>query len=62
MVAAVQGMQGSEMPPTAAQLLACNQQQAAYSALMAKWTALKAKASGQAAPATPAAAGRGAAK
>ena len=46
MVAAVQGMQGSEMPPTAAQLLACNQQQAAYSAVMAKWTALKARVSG----------------
>jgi hypothetical protein len=43
MVGAVQAMQGSEMPPTAAQLLACNQQQAAYSALMAKWAALKAK-------------------
>ncbi len=53
MVGAVQAMQGSEMPPTAAQLLACNQQQAAYSALMTKWAALKAKMSGQAAPAKP---------
>jgi hypothetical protein len=50
MIGAVQAMQGSEMPPTAAQLLACNQQQAAYSAMMAKWAALKAKASGPAAP------------
>jgi hypothetical protein len=58
MVAAVQGMQGSEMPPTAAQLLACNQEQAAYSALMAKWAALKGKLTGPAAPA----AGRGDAK
>jgi hypothetical protein len=51
MVGAVQGMQAAEMPPTAAQLLAVNREQAAYSALMAKWAALKAKASGQAAPA-----------
>jgi hypothetical protein len=43
MVGAVQGMQGSEMPPTAAQLQACAQQEAAYTALMAKWTALMAK-------------------
>jgi hypothetical protein len=59
MVAAVQGMQGSEMPPTAAQLQACSQQQTAYTALMTKWTALKAKVSG---PVAPVAAGRGAAK
>jgi hypothetical protein len=51
MVAAVQGMQAAEMAPTAAQLLACNQEQASYSALMAKWSALKIKASGSAAPA-----------
>ena len=57
MVAAAQAMQGSEMPPTAAQLEACSQQQAAYTALMAKWAALKAKVNGPAAPA-----GRGAAK
>jgi hypothetical protein len=50
MVGAVQAMQAAEMPPTAAQLLAVNREQAAYSALMAKWAALKAKASGQAAP------------
>jgi hypothetical protein len=49
MVAAVQGMQGSEMPPTAAELAACNQQQAAYSALMARWISLKAKVNGPAA-------------
>jgi photosystem II stability/assembly factor-like uncharacterized protein len=42
LVAAAQAMQGSEMPPTAAQLQACAQQQAAYSALMSKWAALKA--------------------
>ena len=58
MVAAVQGMQGSEMPPTAAQLQACSEQKAAYTALMAKWSALKAKVNGPAAPA----AGRGGAK
>jgi len=50
MVAAVMPMQSSEMPPTAAQLLACGQQEAAYTALMANWTALKAKVSGPAAP------------
>jgi hypothetical protein len=61
MIAAVQAMQAAEMAPTQAQLLACNQQQAAYTAVMAKWAALKAKASGQAAPAQ-AAGGRGAAK
>ena len=58
MVAAVEGMQGSEMPPTAAELLACSKEQADYSALMARWAALKAKVNGPAAPA----AGRGAAK
>jgi hypothetical protein len=57
MVAAAQGMQGSEMPPTAAELHACSQQQAAYTVVMAKWTALKAKVNGPAA-----AGGRGAAK
>jgi hypothetical protein len=56
MLGAVQGMQGSEMAPTAAQLLACNQQQAAYSGVMAKWAALKAKAGGQTAAAAPPAA------
>jgi hypothetical protein len=55
LVAAVQGMQGSEMPPTTAQLQACTDQETAYTNLMAKWAALKAKVNG---PATPAA-GRG---
>ena len=53
LVAAVQTMQGSEMPPTAAELHACSQQEAAYNTVMAKWAALKGKASG--APAPPAA-------
>jgi len=43
MVGAVMPMQASEMPPTAAQLHACAEQEAAYTALMAKWTALKPK-------------------
>ena len=43
MVGAVMPMQASEMPPTAAQLHACAEQEAAYTALMAKWTALKSK-------------------
>jgi hypothetical protein len=47
MVAAVQPMQGSEMAPTKTELDAAAREQAAYTALMAKWTALKAKASGQ---------------
>jgi photosystem II stability/assembly factor-like uncharacterized protein len=51
MVSAAQGMQGSEMPPTAAQIQACAEQQAAYTALMAKWTALKTRVNGPAAPA-----------
>jgi hypothetical protein len=50
-VGAVQAMQGSEMPPTAAELQNCSQQEAAYNTLMAKWSALKAKASGASAPA-----------
>ena len=41
MVAAVMGMQAAEMPPTALELAACAKQEAAYTALMAKWTALK---------------------
>jgi len=44
MVAAVMGMQAAEMPPTALELQACSRQQTAYSALMTKWTALKAAA------------------
>jgi hypothetical protein len=58
MVAAVQFMQASEMPPTAAQLQACSEQETAYTSLMAKWAALKTKVNGPAAPA----AGRGGAK
>ena len=42
LVAAVMPMQASEMAPTAAQLQACERQQAAYTALMSKWAALKA--------------------
>ena len=41
LVAAVMPMQSSEMPPTAAELQACKKQEAAYAALMAKWSALK---------------------
>ena len=43
MVAAAQGLQESEMAPTATQLQACERQQTAYRELMAKWTALKIK-------------------
>ncbi len=43
MVAAAMAMQGSEMPPTAAQVSSCQQRQAEYAALVAKWTALKLK-------------------
>ncbi len=50
MVAAVMPMQTSEMPPTAAQLQACSRQQAAYTALTARWAALKAKINGRAVP------------
>ena len=48
MVGAVQGMQGSELPPTKAQLDACAQQETAYASLMARWAGVKAKASGTA--------------
>jgi photosystem II stability/assembly factor-like uncharacterized protein len=54
LVGAVMPMQASEFPPTAAQLQSCTQQEAAYTTLMAKWAALKAKGN-----AAPAAAGRG---
>jgi hypothetical protein len=57
MVNAVMGMQASEMPPTAAQIQACSQQEAAYTALMAKWAALKGKVNGPGVPA-----GRGSGK
>jgi hypothetical protein len=46
MVGAVMPMQGSEFPPTAAQLKACADQQQAYNELMAKWAALKGKPAG----------------
>ncbi len=42
MVGAVQGMQAAEMPPTDAELKSCAKEEAAYTALMAKWAALKA--------------------
>jgi hypothetical protein len=41
MVTAATAMQGSEMPPTAAQVTACQQRETEYTALMAKWAALK---------------------
>ncbi len=41
LVSALMPMQGAEMAPTAAQLDACQKQQAAYNSLMAKWTAIK---------------------
>ena len=44
LIGSVMPMQAAEMPPTAAELSACEKQQAAYAALMAKWTALKAEA------------------
>jgi len=43
MVAAAMAMQGSEMPPTAPQVKACQDRQAEFAALMAKWGALKLK-------------------
>jgi photosystem II stability/assembly factor-like uncharacterized protein len=57
MIAAVMPMQASEMPPTAPQLQACSRQEAAYTSLMAKWAALKAKVNGPTGAAR--AAGRG---
>ncbi|HWC99970.1 MAG TPA: hypothetical protein VG456_24590 [Candidatus Sulfopaludibacter sp.] len=51
LVASVQPMQSAEMAPTAAELQACTQEGAAYTAVMAKWAALKAKVNGVAAPA-----------
>ncbi len=44
LIGAVQGMQGAEMAPTVAQLQACQKEEAAYTAVMAKWTALKSSA------------------
>jgi len=46
MIAAAMGMQGAEMPPTATALQACSREEAAYTALMAKWSALKARVGG----------------
>ena len=51
MIAALMPLQASEMPPTAVQLQACSEQETAYTELMAKWTALKAKVAGSAVPA-----------
>jgi hypothetical protein len=48
MIAAVMSMQASEMPPTAEQIEMCAQQEAHYTALMSKWTALKAQINGPA--------------
>jgi hypothetical protein len=42
MIAAVQGMQGAEMAPTVIELAACSREEAAYTALMAKWAGIKA--------------------
>jgi hypothetical protein len=44
MLASLTGMQAAEMPPTLAELDACTKQEAAYTAVMAKWSALKAAA------------------
>jgi hypothetical protein len=44
LVGAAMPMQGAEMAPPAAQLEACQKQQAAYTSLMARWTAIKASA------------------
>jgi photosystem II stability/assembly factor-like uncharacterized protein len=41
LVGSVMGMQGSEMAPTAVQLETAKKQEAAYTALMAKWVSLK---------------------
>jgi hypothetical protein len=46
MIAAVMGMQGAEMPPTATALQACSKEEAAYTSLMAKWSAAKARVGG----------------
>jgi hypothetical protein len=44
LVSAAMPMQSAEMAPTAAQLEGCQKQQAAYTSLMAKWTAIKTSA------------------
>ena len=43
LVGSVMPMQAADMPPTAAELVACAKQQAAYTTLLAKWAALKAE-------------------
>ncbi|HUA87179.1 MAG TPA: hypothetical protein VMB85_25155 [Bryobacteraceae bacterium] len=48
MVGSVMPMQASEMPPTATELEAAHHEEVAYTSLMAKWTALKTRASGSA--------------
>jgi hypothetical protein len=42
LVTSVMGFQGSELPPTAVQIAACRKQLAVYTALMTRWTALRA--------------------
>ena len=42
LIGSVMSMQAAEMPPTSAELAASAKQESAYSALMAKWSALKA--------------------
>jgi hypothetical protein len=44
LVGSVMPMQAADMPPTAAELAVCAKQQAAYTALVVKWAALKAEA------------------
>jgi photosystem II stability/assembly factor-like uncharacterized protein len=44
LVAAVEGTQAAEMAPTATQLQACTKAEAAYTALMTKWAAVKTEA------------------
>jgi hypothetical protein len=46
MVGAVMPMQASEMAPTATELAAAHREEAAYTTVMAKWMALKARATG----------------
>jgi hypothetical protein len=41
LVTSVMSMQGSELPPTEAQVLACQKLLAAYADVMSRWTALR---------------------
>jgi hypothetical protein len=50
LVASVMPMQASELPPTAPELRACHEQEAAYAALMERWTAFKARVNSPPAP------------